>query len=98
MEQIHINEIERTVSTVTPLADYKLLLEYDDGEKRIFDVAPLMKFQAFSPLADEAFYRQVRVISGCTVGWDNIDICPDCLYSHSTPFCPSDHDSALPYS
>lgn len=87
MEQISVlGTSGRTIRAVAPLAGYKLLLEFDNGEKRVYDAAPLLKFDAFKPLADEAFFRQVHVIFGYTIGWsDGIDICPDCLYEHSTP-------------
>lgn len=87
MERSGISGVSgRTVRAVTPLADYQLLLEFDNGAKRIYDVAPLLKFDAFASLRDVALFQQAHVIFDYTVGWnDDMDICPDCLYEHSIP-------------
>lgn len=87
MEYIIIAEApERTVKAVTALPDYRLRLTFDNGEVRIYDASPLIRHEAFAPLADEALFRQVHIIFDYTVGWnDAIDICPGCLYERSTP-------------
>ena len=65
---------------VTPLADYKLRVRFDNGEERIFDVMPYIKGDWFSELLDPEVFNAVR-IDGLSVAWpDGQDIAPDCLY------------------
>ena len=40
-----------SVKSVKPLADYKLLLVFDDGARRIFDVTPMVDKGGFSRAA-----------------------------------------------
>ena len=69
--------------SVKPLDDYKLLLEFDNGEKRIFDVKPYLEFKAFEEVKKESIFKTVR-ISGLSIEWSNgADICPDELYNNS---------------
>ena len=73
------------VVAVTPDANYVLHITFDNGEKRRFDAAPLLKFPAFSRLQTESFFRQVKPAYG-TILWPNdIDYCPDTLYAQSQP-------------
>lgn len=73
------------VKTVKPLADYRLLLVFDNGERRIFDVTPWLAKGAFRELRDDDMFRTARV-SFDTVEWANgCDLCPELLYADSNP-------------
>lgn len=79
------------VKSVKPLSDYKLLLVFDNAERRIFDVTPWLTKGAFRELRDEAMFRTCRV-SFDTVEWANgCDLCPEVLYAESDPIA-----SAMP--
>ncbi len=68
-----------------PLDQYRLDLRFDNGERRLFDVTPLLGYPAFAPLKDKAFFDTVGVAFG-TIAWPgDIDYCPDTLYAQSTP-------------
>ncbi len=68
---------------VTPLEDYKLLIEYENFEKRIFDVKPYISGSWYGMLSDKSFFKTVH-ISGKTVEWaDGQDIAPHELYELS---------------
>ncbi len=70
---------------VTPLEGYRLRVVFDNGEVRIFDVKPLIRGSWMGELADEAYFRTVRV-GGLSVEWPHEqDICPDQLYECSVP-------------
>lgn len=70
---------------VKPLDDYKLLIEFDNNEKKIFDVKPYITGSWYGMLSDAAFFKTVRV-SGKTVEWaDGQDIAPHELYEMSVP-------------
>ncbi len=68
---------------VKPLENYILLIEFDNKEKKYFDVKPYLKYKAFENLKDKELFKNVRV-SGLSIEWDNgPDICPDELYNNS---------------
>ncbi len=74
------------ICDVRPLEDYKLLLKFNNGEERIFDVKPLLDKQVYSPLKDLELFKKVYIIYDYTIAWNNeIDMCPDSLYLSSVP-------------
>jgi len=77
--------LQPKILDVKPLPEYKLFLEYETGEKRIFDVKPYISGSWYGKLKDIDFFRTVR-ISGHTVEWaGGQDIAPHELYDNSTP-------------
>ena len=69
-----------TAKIVKPLTDYKLEIEFDSGEKKIFDVKPYIKGEWYSELQDIEYFNSVFT-NEYTVEWPNgQDICPDELY------------------
>jgi len=65
---------------VEPLQDYQLLLTFENGEKRIFDMKPYLNKGIFKELKDENVFRSVRV-SFDSIEWSNqADIAPEVLY------------------
>jgi len=69
---------------VEPLDDYKLLITFDNRERRIFDVTPYLSDSFFAPLSNPAVFVTAK-INPLTVEWaGGIDICPDELYCNST--------------
>ena len=74
------------VKQVEILDDYRLLLTFDNGERRVFDVQPLLSFGKFRELASPSLFRTVRV-SFDTIAWSNgLDLDPEHLYAHSKTF------------
>ena len=74
-----------TVTKVETLPEYKLLLTFDNGEVRIFDVSPYIKGSWYGQLKDINKFKQVSA-NGMSVEWqDGQDICPDDLYYKSVP-------------
>jgi hypothetical protein len=68
---------------VEPLEPYKLLITFDNREKRVFDVEPYLSDSFFSPLRNLAVFNSVK-ISPISLEWaGGIDICPDELYCNS---------------
>jgi len=81
------------VLSAKPIDDYMLLIKFNNGEERIFDAKPLFIHNVFKPLQDKLFFDLVKVAYG-TVEWPNdIDYCPDTLYSESIPVSNKDYDS-----
>lgn len=68
------------VIDVEPLNDYKLLLTFENGEKRIFDVSPYLDKGIFQELKNEEKFRTVRV-SFDSIEWCNqADLDPEFLF------------------
>ncbi len=71
------------LTDVKPLEDFRLLLCYNNGEQRVFDVTPYITGSWYGQLSDPNVFRTVRV-SGRTVEWANgQDIAPHELYELS---------------
>ncbi|NTV66348.1 MAG: DUF2442 domain-containing protein [Chlorobaculum sp.] len=71
------------VSKVTPLEEYKLRIEFNNGETGEYDCTPLLEFGVFKELKNVQYFKSVTVVGG-TVAWPNEqDICPDTLYLDS---------------
>ena len=74
------------LTSVELLGNYKLLLTWTNGEKRIFDATKLLNYKVFSALRNETFFNNIKILNG-TIAWENdIDYCPDTLYLESTPY------------
>ncbi len=74
---------EPKVIKVNPLPNYHLLIIYENGEQKIFDVNPYLIGDWFGELKDESVFRTVRPC-GTTVEWaDGQDIAPHELYELS---------------
>lgn len=72
-----------TVKNVKPLKEYKLLLTFEHGTKKIFDMKPYLKYPMYKPLADVSVFNAVCT-NGQTVVWnDDIDIAPETLFEKS---------------
>jgi hypothetical protein len=70
---------------VKPLPEFKLSLEFENQEKRIFDVAPYLEMGVFCQLKDTKIFNRA-FIDGGTVMWPGeIDIAPETLYDDSVP-------------
>jgi hypothetical protein len=73
------------VQAVMTLPDYSLLLTFDSGEQKIFDVTPYLDKGIFRALRASSVFASVKVVLG-SVQWSNgADFCPDMLYLDSIP-------------
>lgn len=65
--------------------DYTLVLEFENGEQRVFDMAPLMDKKPFVQLKGSPLFMKASVDYGTVVWPGNIDIAPETLYDRSQP-------------
>jgi len=73
------------VKTVEAIADHRLVVGFDTGERRIYDVRPLLTVGRFQALAAPEVFNRVRVAFD-TVEWENgLDLDPEYLYRRSEP-------------
>ncbi len=72
------------VTAVEATADHRLVLRFDNGERRVFDVKPLLATGRFRELADLRVFSKVGVAFD-TIQWENgLDLDPEYLYARST--------------
>ena len=74
-----------TATQVYPNIDQTIIVIFDNGEKKLFDVKPYIKGSWYGMLNDDRYFSRVNT-DGYTVIWpEGQDICPDELYENSTP-------------
>jgi len=64
------------IQSVQPLKQRRLLVQFQNGENRVFDCNPLLSDPSFAPLQNDSLFRSVRVdTGGYGVSWtDEIDL------------------------
>ena len=68
------------VKKVKPLENYCLMLWFENGEQKIFDLNPYLNKGVFNQLKNTALFASVRVVA-VSVEWSNgIDLSYDTLY------------------
>ena len=79
------------VLDVKTLANYRVLITFDSGEKKVFNVTPYMCGDWFGKLKDINFFNTVRV-AGRTIQWaGGQDIAPHELYDYSESYHENFH-------
>ena len=90
----------RTLVEITPNKDYTLTFLFDNGERRIYDMKPLLKEgKVWTPLRKWENFSRVFLDECHAPAWDidpqkdstlfinnRLDICPDCCYVDSVPY------------
>lgn len=79
--------LQPKLKSVRPLEQYRLLLEYETGEVKTFDVTPYIAGPWYGELKDLAYFRTVRLLpGGIGIEWsEGQDIAPHELYECSVP-------------
>lgn len=89
----------RTITGVTPNDNFTLTLTFDNGEVRLYDMAPLLQPDTvFAPFRDPENFRRVYLDESHCIAWDidptvdstvvwnnKVDLCPDGCYVDSVP-------------
>ncbi len=72
---------------VKALDDYMLIVEFNNMKERLFDATTLFSMPAFTPLKDDAIFKNCRIIDG-VVSWldGEIDLAPETMYQESFPY------------
>ena len=76
----------KKIVNVEPLEDYKLILEVDNGEKKLKDMKPYLDKGVFSRLKDKNFFKKVKISYGAICWGSDIDMCADSLYESSIDY------------
>jgi len=81
-----------SVKSVKAMEEHRLILEFDNGQRRVFDVRPLLTLGRFGDLASPEVFAKVKVAFD-TVQWENgLDLDPEYLYERSVSV-PSDESA-----
>lgn len=90
---------KRRIVNVKPNSDFTLTIDFDNGEKRLYDMRPLLKpGTVFEPFIELENFQRVYVDDTHCVAWDidpdidsdkvwnnKVDLCPDTCYIDSVP-------------
>ena len=90
---------KKRITAVSPNDDFTLTIGFDNGEKRLYDVRPLIKKgTVFETFANIEQFRRVYLDEQHCIAWDidptvdssrvwsnKVDLCPDSCYLDSTP-------------
>ena len=68
---------------VRPLEDYRLAATFADGTTKMYDVSPLLEYEAFRPLRDIKTFEGVALDHGIPT-WEsaNVDLAPESIYKY----------------
>jgi hypothetical protein len=84
------------VIEVTATKDYLLYLKFENGEARVFDMAPYLEKRPFLKLKGSPLFVLAKVDYGTVVWPGNIDIAPETLYRNSKPCLPIANSARIP--
>jgi len=71
------------VIDVKTIDHYKLLITFENNEKKIFDVSKYLDIGKFKELKNKKMFNSVKVKFD-TIEWDNkLDLDPELLYNES---------------
>ena len=77
------------VTRLTPQAEHRLLLEFANGETRLFDLTPWLDRGVFRALRDSPDFAQARVVDGSVEWPGEIDLSYDTLSLRSLVVAPA---------
>jgi len=71
---------------VQPEQNFKLLITFNNGEIKSFDVRPYLEIGIFKELQDVSLFNSVKPFLG-SIQWANgLDLCPDTVYLESETY------------
>ena len=68
------------VTKVIANDNFTLEIEFENGEKKTYDMSPFLNFGVFKELQELSYFKQVRPFMGAITWPRGQDICPDTLY------------------
>jgi len=78
--------MEPRIKKVKTRKDHTLVLTFNNGEIRTFDMTPYLNIGVFQLLKDWSHFRRAKAMFGTVVWPDDIDIAPETLYLESVPY------------
>jgi hypothetical protein len=85
MNEVAFMETLLDVVSVAAQKDHTLLIVFENGETRRFDMKPLLDKKPFSRLKNSPLFVKATVAHGTVIWPGNIDIAPETLWDKSEP-------------
>ena len=73
------------LTDVTATDNYRLMIRFNNGERRVYDFALNLSHPFYAPLLDLDAFQKVNIIDGEIVWASGQDFCPHTLYEQSVP-------------
>lgn len=72
------------IKSASPLDDHTLIVEFDNHQKRKYDIFPLLSKRTFEPLSNPIFFKAFHIEKGgYAIAWnEGIDLSEYELWSH----------------
>ena len=68
------------------LDTHRILITFENDERKLFDLSPYLRFPVFEPLNDPCEFSRFAIIDG-TIEWAcGADLSPDTFYLESKPW------------
>lgn len=67
------------VTKVKPLANYRIYVELENGQRGVFDLKPYLDQGVFRELKDPGYFNQVHLLFGAVTWPNEQDIAPETL-------------------
>ncbi len=80
-----MNNPKWCVKSVIPTKDFELILTFEYGEKKIFDMKPYLDKPNNEPLRDINFFLKAHVEYDSVAWSEDEDIAPEFLYEKGIP-------------
>ncbi|MFZ1321955.1 MAG: DUF2442 domain-containing protein [Ignavibacteria bacterium] len=71
------------IKSVKPNSDYSLVLTFNNGEVKMFDMKPYLDIGIFRELKNLELFNTVKPMMGSIMWINGQDLCPDTLYLES---------------
>lgn len=84
------------VESVVALPGHRIELEFNDGNRGIYDVTPLLDSGLFRALQDDGLFSQVHVSFGVVAWNDDIDLSSERLWTDCEPIGEDWRSALLP--
>lgn len=71
------------IKNVQTTENYEIIVEFENGEKRIKDIKPYLDKGVFKALKNKDFFNEVKIKFGTVCWGEDIELCADSIYENS---------------
>jgi len=76
----------KRIKKVKTTENYEIIVEFENGEKRIKDMKPYLDKGVFKSLKNKEFFKDVKIKFGTVCWGEDIELCADSIYEDSKEF------------
>lgn len=73
----------KRIKKVKTTENYEIIVEFENGEKRIKDMKPYLDKGVFKSLKNKEFFKDVKIKFGTVCWGEDIELCADSIYYES---------------